>query len=124
MSSFLGVGVIVYALKICKEDQQRTDSNRCPVKASGVLRRSGKLQHSVREFNMSKTTLKRFVDQMSIVEDTVKKSDYKRVGDRHRIFSAKMEEDLANHIISLSNMFYRLSTNKYRQLTFAFAILK
>ena len=59
---------------------------------------------------------------MSIDEDTTKKSGYQRVGDRHRIFSTKMEEDLANHIKSLSNMFYGLSTNKCRQLAFEFAM--
>ena len=59
---------------------------------------------------------------MSIDNDTAKKSGYKRVGDRHRIFSAKMEEDLANRIKLLSNMFYGLSTNKCRRLAFEFAI--
>ena len=59
---------------------------------------------------------------MSIDEDTAKKSGYKRVGDRHRIFSTKMEENLANHIKSLSNMFYGFSTNKCRQLAFKFAM--
>ena len=59
---------------------------------------------------------------MLIDEDTTKKSGYQRVGDRHRIFSTKMEEDLANHIKSLSNMFYGLSTNKCRQLAFEFAM--
>ena len=78
-------------------------------RAAGALRQS-KLRQSAREFTMSKTTLKRFVDQMSIDEDTAKKSGYKRVGDRHRIFSTKMEKDLAKHIKSLSNMFYGLST--------------
>ena len=90
--------------------------------AAGALRPSGKLPQSAREFNVSKTTLKRFVDQMSIDEDTEKKSGYKRVDDRHRIFSIKMEEDLANHIKLLSNMFYELSTNKCRRLAFEFAI--
>ena len=33
-----------------------------------------------------------------------------------------MEEDLANHIKSLSNMFYGLSTNKCRRLAFEFAV--
>ena len=59
---------------------------------------------------------------MSIDEDTTKKSGYQRVGDRHRIFSTKMEEDLANYVKSLSNMFYGLSTNKCRQLAFEFAM--
>ena len=44
------------------------------------------------------------------------------MGDRHHIFSTKMEKDLANHIKSLSNMFYGLSTNKCRQLAFELAI--
>ena len=51
-----------------------------------------------------------------------KKSGYKHVGDRHRIFSTKMEEGIANHIKSLSNMFYGLSTNKCRRLAFKYAI--
>ena len=87
-------------------------------RAASTLRQSGKLRQSAREFNVSKTTLKRFVDQMSTDEDTAKKSGYKRVGDRHRIFSTKMKEDLANHIKSLSSMFYGLSTNKCHQLSF------
>ena len=91
-------------------------------RAAGALRQSGKLRQSAREFNVNKTILKRFVDQMSIDEDTAKKSDYKRVGDRHCIFSTKMEKDFANHIKSLSNMFYGLSTNKCRQLAFEFVI--
>ena len=33
-----------------------------------------------------------------------------------------MEEDLTNHIKSLSNIFYGLSTNKCRRLDFEFAI--
>ena len=58
-------------------------------KAAGALRQSGKLRQSAREFNVSKTTLKRFVDQMSIDENTARKSGYKRVGDRHRFFLQK-----------------------------------
>ena len=42
-------------------------------RAAGAVRRSGKLRQSAREFNVSKTTLKRFVDQMSIDKDTAKK---------------------------------------------------
>ena len=65
-------------------------------RAAGALRQSGNLRQSAQEFNVSKTTLKRFVDQMSIDEDTAKKSGYRRVGDRHCTFSTKMEEDLEN----------------------------
>ena len=107
---------------------RNTNRGQTPIdvlkRAAGVLRQSGKLRQSAREFNVSKTTLKRFVDQMVIDEDTPKKSGFQRVGDRHRIFSTKMEEDLANanHIKSLSNMFYGLSTNKCRQLAFEFAM--
>ena len=54
ISSFLGERVIAYALKIYKEDQQRTDSNRCPEKGSKCL----KLRQCAREFNVSRTTLK------------------------------------------------------------------
>ena len=43
-------------------------------RAAGALRQSGKLQQSARKFNVSKTTLKRFVDQMSIDEDIQQKS--------------------------------------------------
>ena len=43
-------------------------------RAAGALRQSGKLRQSAREFNVSKTTLKRFVDQMSIDEDIQQKS--------------------------------------------------
>ena len=35
--SFLGVRVIAYGSKIYKEDQQRTDSNKCPEKGSRCL---------------------------------------------------------------------------------------
>ena len=105
---------------------RKTNRGQTPInvlkKAADTLLQSGNLQKSAQEFNVSKTTLKRFVDQMSIDEDSAKKSGYKRVGDRHRIFSTKMEEDLANHIKSLSNMFYGLLTNKCRQLAFEFAI--
>ena len=38
-------------------------------RAAGALRQSGKLRQSAREFKVSKTTLKRFVDQMSIDEE-------------------------------------------------------
>ena len=91
-------------------------------RAAGALRQSGKLWQSAQEFNVSKTTLKRFVDQMLIDEDIAKKSGYKCAGDRHRIFSTKMEEDLANHIKPLSNIFYGLSTNKCHRLAFKFAM--
>ena len=37
ISSFLGGRVIAYASKIYKEDQLRTDSNRCPEKGSMCL---------------------------------------------------------------------------------------
>ena len=59
---------------------------------------------------------------MSIDEDTAKKLAYKRVGDRHRFFLQKWKKDLANHIKSLSNMFYGLSTNKCCRLAFELAI--
>ena len=110
-----------------KNIQKKTNKGQTSIdvlkRAAGALRQSGKLRQSAREFNVSKTTLKRFVDQMSIDEDVQqKKSGCKRVGDRHHIFSTKMEEDLANHIKLLSNMFYGLSTNKCRRLAFEFAI--
>ena len=101
--SFLGGRVIACVSKICKEDQQRTDSNRCPEKGSRCLTQSGKLRQSAREFNVSKTTLKRFVDQMSIDEDTAKKSGYKLVGDRHRIFLQKWKktsQTKSNHLVT------------------------
>ena len=72
--SFLSGRVIAYASKIYKKDQQRTDFNRCPERAAGALRQSGKLRQYAREFNVSKTTLKRFVDQMSIDENIQQKS--------------------------------------------------
>ena len=108
--------------KYTRETNRGQTSIDVQKRAAGALRQSGKLRQSAQEFNVSKTTLKRFVDQMSIDEDTAKKSGYKRVGDRYRIFSTKMEEDLGNHIKSLSNMFYGLSTNKCRQLAFEFAM--
>ena len=86
---------------------KKTNRGQTPIdflkRATGALRQSCKLRQSAREFNVSKTTLKRFVNQMSIDEDIQqKKSGCKRVGNRHRIFSTKMEKDLANHIKSLS----------------------
>ena len=99
---------------------RKTNIGQTPIdvlkRVADGLWQSGKLRQSVREFNVSKTTLKRFVDQMSIDEDTAKKD--KHVGDRHGIFSTKMEEDFASHIKSLSKMFYGLSTNKCRRLAF------
>ena len=80
ISSVLGGRVIAYASKICKEDQQRTDSNRCPKKGSRCLTPSGKLRQCAQEFNVSKTTLKRFVDQMSIDENTAKKVSLQACG--------------------------------------------
>ena len=111
------------ARKYTKKTKRGQTSIDVLKRAAGALRQSGKLRQSAREFNVSKTTLKRFVDQMSMDEDIQqKKSGCKHVGDRHRVFSIKMEEDLANHIKSLSNMFYELSTNKCRRLAFEFAI--
>ena len=56
---------------------RKTNRGQTPIdvlkRASGALQQSGKLQQSAREFNVSKTTLKRFVDQMSIDEETAKK---------------------------------------------------
>ena len=72
--------MIAYASKIYKEDQQRTESNRYPEKGSRCLTQSGKLWQSAREFNVSKTTLKRFVDQMSIDENTAKKVSLQACG--------------------------------------------
>ena len=74
---------------------RKTNRGQTPIdvlkRAVGALRQSGKLRQSAREFNVSKITLKRFVDHMSIDEDTTKKAGCKLVGDRHRIFSTKME---------------------------------
>ena len=79
--------MIAYASKMYKEDPNRGQTPIDVLKrAAGALRQSGKLRQSAREFNVSKTTLKLFVDLMSIDENTTKKSGYKRVGDRHRIF--------------------------------------
>ena len=78
---------------------RKTNRGQTPIdvlkRAAGALRQSGKL----RQFKVSKTTLKRFVDQMSIDEDTAKKSGYKRVGDRHRIFLQKWKtsQTISNH---------------------------
>ena len=56
---------------------RKTNRGQTPIdvlkRAAGALRQSGKLRQSAREFNVSKTTLKRFVDQMSI-DDYKKKS--------------------------------------------------
>ena len=72
---------------------RKTNRGQTPIdvlkRAAGALRQSCKLWQSAREFNVSKTTLKCFVDQMSIDVDTAKKLGYKRVSDRH-IFSTKM----------------------------------
>ena len=55
---------------------RKTNRGQTPIdvlkRATGALRQSGKLRQSAREFNVSKTTLKRFVDPMSIDEDTTK----------------------------------------------------
>ena len=55
---------------------RKTNRGQTPInvlkRAPGALRQSGKLRQSAREFNVSKTTLKRFVDQMPIDEDTAK----------------------------------------------------
>ena len=60
---------------------RKTNRGQTPIdvlkKATGAFCQSAKLRLSAREFNVSKTTLKRFVDQMSIDEDTAKKSGYK-----------------------------------------------
>ena len=46
---------------------RKTNRGQTPIdvlkRAAGALRQSGKLRQSAREFNVSKTTLKRFVDQ-------------------------------------------------------------
>ena len=83
---------------------RKTNRGQTPIdvlkRAAGALRQSGKLRQSAREFNVSKTTLKRFVDQMSIDEDTTKKSSYQRVGDRHCIFIQKWKktsQTISNH---------------------------
>ena len=61
-------------LKNIQKRPTEDDFNRCPERAAGALRQSGKLRQSAREFNVSKTTLKRFVDQMSIDENIQQKS--------------------------------------------------
>ena len=57
---------------------KKTNRGQTPIDvlkgAAGALRQSGKLRQSAREFNVSKTTLKRFVDQMSIDECSVAKT--------------------------------------------------
>ena len=49
---------------------RKTNRGQTPIdvlkRAAGTLRQSGKLRQSARKFKVSKTTLKRFVDQMSI----------------------------------------------------------
>ena len=63
---------------------RKTNREQTPIdilkRAAGALRRSGKLRQSAREFNMSRTTLKRFVDQMSIGKDTAKSQATKACG--------------------------------------------
>ena len=63
---------------------RKTDRGQIPIdvlkRIAVALRQSGKPRQSAREFNVSKTTMKRFVDQMSIDEDTAKKSGYRCVG--------------------------------------------
>ena len=57
---------------------RKTKRGQTPIdvlkRAARALRQSGKLRQSAREFKVSKTTLKCFLDQMSIDEDTAKKS--------------------------------------------------
>ena len=57
---------------------RKTNGGQTPIDilkmTAGALRQSGKLRQYAREFNVSKTTLKRFVNQMSIDEDAAKKS--------------------------------------------------
>ena len=59
-----------------KKYTRKTNRGQNPIDvlklAAGALGPTGKLRQSAREFNVSKTTLKRFVDKMSVDKDTAK----------------------------------------------------
>ena len=105
---------------------RKTNRGQTPIdvlkRAAGALRQSGKLRKSAREFNVSKTTLSALSIRCQLMRIQQKSQATSVWVTGIAFFLQKWKKDLTNHIKSLSNIFYGLSTNKCRRLAFEFAM--
>jgi len=72
------------------------------------------------EFNVNRMTLKRYITKRAMNPDAV--TGYKAVAVNKAVFPFEMENDLANHIKLLADMFHGLSVQKCCTLAYEFAL--
>jgi len=72
------------------------------------------------EFNIDRMTLKRYITKRAANPDAV--TGYQAVSASKSVFPSEMEQDLANHIKLLADMFHGLSVQKCCTLAYHFAL--
>lgn len=72
------------------------------------------------EFNINRMTLKRYITKRATNPDAI--TGYQAVAASKIIFKSEMEQDLANHIKLLADMFHGLSVQKCCALAYNFAV--
>lgn len=72
------------------------------------------------QFNVNRMTLKRYITKRATNPDAV--TGYQAVAANKAVFPSEMEQDLANHIKLLADMFHGLSVQKCCTLAYEFAL--
>lgn len=73
------------------------------------------------EYNIDRMTLTRYLSRHTTGCDTAAVG-YNAVALSHQVLSQGMEIDLANHVKELANQFHGLSPEKFRQLSYEYAV--
>ena len=87
-------------------------------RAAEETRNGGPVRTVAREFNIDRMTFKQYIGKSS-ASGLI--TGYEAVAQSKTVFSDKMEEDLANHIKILADMFHGLSVAKCCALAYHFA---
>lgn len=89
--------------------------------AAEVMEGRMSIREAARARHIDKTTLCRFLKKKR-EKGEVKTVGWASVASARRVFSTEMEEDLANHLKTLSDQFHGLGPLKCRELAFEFAL--
>ncbi|ESO94684.1 hypothetical protein LOTGIDRAFT_144925, partial [Lottia gigantea] len=103
--------------------KRKTDRDATPL---DVMKRAAKevddgksLRSVSKDFQIDRMTLKRFI--LKKMKDSQAATGYKAVSLNQSVIPPDMEQDLANHIKLMADMFHGLSLTKCRVLAYKFA---
>ena len=89
-------------------------------RAAAEVEKGRAIRSVATEFNVDRMTLKRYITKRAMNPDAV--TGYQAVTANKAVFPFEMENDLANHIKLLADMFHGLSVQKCCSLAYEFAL--